>query len=176
MKQCIKCNDILTVENTKEYRLKNYVYTCNYCTNKQKKKEAAEYRKENKVLTQNRSKKYLASLKENDPYKYTAIQQRSSAFKRAKKFNLAFDLTNEYIQSLYVDVCPVLGIELKYGGGERCDNSPALDRINPKKGYVTGNVQVLSSKANMMKSNATEEEMMAFAKWVLERNGVAREK
>jgi hypothetical protein len=167
VKQCIKCSVLLSIENTKEYRLKNYVYLCNSCCNLQKKEEAKKFRTENVSTSQTRSRQYLANLKINNPRKYTAIQQRASALKRAQKFNLAFDLTTDYIQTLYVDICPVLGIELKYGGGERSDSSPSLDRINPKEGYVMNNVQILSAKANMMKSNATEEELIRFSNWVL---------
>jgi len=62
--------------------------------------------------------------------------------------------------------CPILGIPLfvgKKGGG---DNSPSLDQIVPGDGYVKGNVQVMSTKANAMKSNATPEELLSFANWV----------
>jgi hypothetical protein len=38
-------------------------------------------------------------------------------------------------------------------------NSPSLDRIDPTKGYVKGNVWIISSKANTFKSYATHEEL-----------------
>lgn len=63
------------------------------------------------------------------------------------------------------EYCPLLHIRLieavpqtgGKGGGR--DNSPSMDRIDPSKGYVKGNVQMLSYKANMIKSNATTEEI-----------------
>jgi hypothetical protein len=57
--------------------------------------------------------------------------------------------------------CPLLGIPLasaKGNGGPK-HNSPSLDKIIPALGYVKGNIQVISYKANVMKSNATLEEM-----------------
>lgn len=36
---------------------------------------------------------------------------------------------------------------------------PSLDRINPDRGYVPGNVQVISFRANTLKNNATREEL-----------------
>ena len=46
--------------------------------------------------------------------------------------------------------------------------SPSLDRIDSTKGYVPGNVWVISNKANRMKSNAAAEELIIFAKSVLD--------
>ena len=65
------------------------------------------------------------------------------------------------------DQCPILDIELKYGGGEKTKQSASLDRVIPERGYTKGNVMVVSQLANLMKNEATPEEMLTFAKWVL---------
>lgn len=86
---------------------------------------------------------------------------------RAKSKGLEFNLTVKDI--IIPKNCPILGIELicKSGkpGGQK--NSPALDRKDSKKGYTKDNIQVISHLANMMKSHATEEELITFAKWVM---------
>jgi hypothetical protein len=46
--------------------------------------------------------------------------------------------------------CPALGITLKIGSA-RSGASPSLDRIDPHKGYVNGNVRVISDRANQLK-------------------------
>ena len=61
--------------------------------------------------------------------------------------------------------CPLLGIELNFSSVGRGyhDDSPSIDRIDPSKGYVPGNVWIISSRANRMKSNATIEELQLLA-------------
>lgn len=90
------------------------------------------------------------------------------AQQRAKQQSLPFNL--ELKDITIPDKCPVLGIALEAHsgspGGTKC--SPSLDRIEPEKGYVKGNVRVVSQLANAMKANASVEELVKFAKWVLE--------
>lgn len=68
------------------------------------------------------------------------------------------------------DFCPVLGLPLyrNTGGLAQGPNSPSLDRIDPALGYVKGNVNVISSKANAIKSNATPEELLRVAAYYQE--------
>jgi hypothetical protein len=66
-------------------------------------------------------------------------------------------------------VCPYLGIPLVHGTGKLTRSSPTLDRITPALGYVEGNVEVISYLANAMKRDATEEQLIRFARTVLER-------
>jgi hypothetical protein len=81
----------------------------------------------------------------------------NNAKNRAKACGIAFDLT---VDDLVVPaVCPVLGIPLVVGTGFARDGSPSVDRFDPKKGYVRGNVRVISHKANTIKSNATIEDI-----------------
>lgn len=63
----------------------------------------------------------------------------------------------------------ILGLKLdefKGMSGGR-PNSPALDRIDNSKGYVKGNVMVISHLANQMKASANAEQLLSFANWVL---------
>lgn len=70
---------------------------------------------------------------------------------RAKTLGLPFDLTLE--DCTVPTICPVLGIELGYRKGQGYHPAtPSMDRIIPSKGYVKGNVRVISWKANMIKT------------------------
>jgi hypothetical protein len=93
----------------------------------------------------------------------------ASAKARARKLGLPFNLTSGDIQ--FPEVCPALGLTLISGAyvgtGKAADESPSLDKIIPSKGYVRGNVRVVSQLANRMKSNATPQQLRAFCRWGL---------
>ena len=87
------------------------------------------------------------------------------ARKRAKAKGIPCTLSKEDI--VLPTHCPLLGMELDYqgggGAGSTKPNSPSLDRVIPDLGYVPGNVQVISYRANTMKNAATIEELTTFA-------------
>ncbi|NCW69656.1 MAG: hypothetical protein EBV86_14045 [Marivivens sp.] len=87
---------------------------------------------------------------------------------RAKKTGKEFTITQEDLE--WPTHCPILGVELKYGGNstEEKHNSFSLDRIDNSKGYVKGNVRVISARANSLKSNATIEELENIIKYMKE--------
>lgn len=82
---------------------------------------------------------------------------------RAARQSVPFDIELSDIK--IPDKCPILGIEFSK---RDVDAAPSLDKIIPDKGYVKGNIQVISNKANRMKSNASIEELKLFSKWVCE--------
>lgn len=84
-------------------------------------------------------------------------QAYTHARKNASKRGRDFDIT---VHDLHVpEICPLLAIPIKTFPGRLCDNSASVDRIDTTKGYVKGNVWVVSNKANRIKSNATLAEL-----------------
>lgn len=75
---------------------------------------------------------------------------------RAKKNGMKFSLSREDIT--IPDICPVLGIRLVKGSGGFLANSPSVDRMDNNQGYVPGNVQVVSLRANLLKRDGTLDE------------------
>jgi hypothetical protein len=81
----------------------------------------------------------------------------TTAKARARKFGVPFSIVVEDI--IVPKVCPVLGIPLFRTPNKRTDNTPSLDRVNPKLGYVKGNIQIISWRANRLKCDASFEEI-----------------
>jgi hypothetical protein len=86
---------------------------------------------------------------------------------RARKKNIPVEVTVEYLKSIYPDdmICPVLGIKMEVGDKNRNVNSPSIDKIIPEKGYVPGNVIIVSMKANRIKADATPDEIIKVGKF-----------
>jgi hypothetical protein len=91
----------------------------------------------------------------------------SHAKARAAKRGTEFSITGHDVWPM-PERCPVLGfLFAEPVNGRPTRMSAALDEIIPGKGYVPGNVQWLSQKANAMKQDATPEELRMFAEWIL---------
>ena len=83
------------------------------------------------------------------------------AKRRAKDRNLEFNLTKDYIKSIFPkdNKCPVTGKEFQYGLKNR-NYAPTIDKINPKNGYIIGNVVIISHIMNAFKSDIDDIEMI----------------
>lgn len=87
------------------------------------------------------------------------------ARQRAKQNNIPFNLSAEDI--VIPRLCPVLGCRLRHGKNKRpIEQSPTLDRIVPSRGYVKGNVIVISSLANRIKSTANWRQILSVGMWL----------
>jgi hypothetical protein len=85
---------------------------------------------------------------------------------RALKKNVPFEIDFEYLFQIAPVCCPILGMTLQYGNGKTCDISASLDRFDPAKGYVKGNVWVICHKANRMKSDATIDDIASVCNYM----------
>lgn len=95
------------------------------------------------------------------------IKKNISCIKRRAKANgIPFSMSIEDVSPL-PSHCPVLGLELSYciASLRPTSNSPSIDRIIPELGYISGNVHIISNRANVIKHNATVEELVAIASY-----------
>lgn len=87
---------------------------------------------------------------------------KQNLYRSAKKRAIAKELEfNIELKDIHIPKkCPILKVPLI------CSTrySPSIDRIYPNKGYVKGNIAVISTLANSMKANATPKELLIFAK------------
>lgn len=80
-----------------------------------------------------------------------------SARHRAKRDGVPCTITAKDI--IIPEFCPALGVRLKAGDRHDHTNAPTLDKEIPALGYVVGNIRVISHRANLIKNNATPEEL-----------------
>lgn len=127
------------------------------------------------VVSGGRDKKYCSvkckakfTNRNRNPYK-TVFQNCKARVERegVRKWELDFDTFE------FPEYCKYLGIKLDYSYGKStiCGNSPSFDRIDSSKDYIPDNVQIISHKANTMKSSASSAELITFAKNVLLMHG-----
>lgn len=163
---CRRCNILRGRKNYKAnkegYLLAGKLYREN---NKSKVRiRTQKYYQEHKLLW----KKQDSALRAN-PSKYLW----KSAKNRAKKKHVLFEISVEDVTKVLPKNCrcPILGIPIKIQHGKCSPNSMSLDRINPKLGYVIGNIAVISHLANTLKSNQTDPAIFfKIGKWLEKQN------
>jgi hypothetical protein len=77
--------------------------------------------------------------------------------------------TRKYVSwegAQYPQVCSKWGIELDWGMDGIQYNSPSLDRIDPKFGYIPGNVRLVCQSYNMAKGNCPPDEWDVIEKQI----------
>jgi hypothetical protein len=89
----------------------------------------------------------------------------TAAKKRAAKLGVPFRLTADDVA--IPELCPALGFALyaidRPGGGS---NTPVLVAADPERGFVPGNVAVVSAVAARLLSEATPDQMLRVADWM----------
>ena len=118
----------------------------------------AEYRASDhgKEVRREEQRRRMANISVHQRKMRAVNSARQNARKHGREFAIAVaDLH-------WPDVCPVLGIRLNYGkstNGLLSYDTPSLDRHDHAKGYVKGNVVVMSWRANMLKRDASLDEI-----------------
>ena len=69
----------------------------------------------------------------------------------ARKIPVSSALTVDYLRSITVPVCPVSGTNLTQGA--LADSDWSVDRLDNNLGYVPGNLCMVSTRVNTLKSN-----------------------
>lgn len=125
----------------------------------------------NEYMKQYRKRRLENGLSRQDLYNYKWRAENPKKYllhnakARARKKGFDFDLTiNDFEIPSH---CPVLNLPLEQTWGEGTkDNKPSLDRIDSSKGYTKDNVQVISWRANNLKSDGSLEEFIKLVEFM----------
>ena len=107
---------------------------------------------------ENKDKRKIAqqNYRKENPVKYLIALAKRRAERRGIEFSIGPD-------DLSVpDICPLLEIPID-SYSKKPDFRPSIDRIDNSKGYVKGNVMIVSQRANRIKSDCCGEEMLLMA-------------
>jgi hypothetical protein len=147
---CRVCSYPLDKGKWLEYPKKKWNWQCRDCLN--------AYARTFKATNTKNKKKWHRDNPERVIY--------TRAKSRAKRDNLPFDL--ELSDIVIPSHCPVLNIPLVLAEDHVKGNSPTLDKIVPSKGYVKGNVCIISHRANTIKNDASQEDLEKVLAWLKE--------
>lgn len=160
---CDNCGKEFTVE-TRNEKLKVTKREHRFCPNCVKNLSTWERKRISMDKHPEVKQKYLEQKREQFLRGYIKHKLHQCEL-RAHKRGLDFNLTEEDI--IIPEICPILEVPLVIGEKGNYEYSPSIDRIDNSKGYVKGNIRIISKKANSMKNCASYEELVAFCKNVL---------
>jgi hypothetical protein len=144
----------VTPEDKKQKRREYYLRRKDYYLEQNK-----QWREANKEHRAQHAAKKHRERKEQNP----ALYLWKYAKARARYDNMDFDL--EITDIVIPAVCPYFKTPFVMNDQHL---AASLDRIDSNKGYTKDNIQVISYRANKMKNDATVQELISFAKGVLE--------
>jgi len=111
----------------------------------------------------NTCKKCEQKRSKNEYNKSPIPQMLSNSKIRALKKDIPHAINGAYLEKIWPkdNICPVLGnkFEMGFKYVKSKNLAPSLDRIIPKKGYIQGNLVIVSDIVNRVKSDATLEDM-----------------
>lgn len=117
-------------------------------------------RREQANINRNKNPRNNKGLSKTKEYKLW-----DSAKQRSRKYGRELDIG---VDDIHIpEFCPVLGFRLNRNSEKLGFDSPTLDRIDNTKGYIKGNVAVISQRANSLKQDSTIadlEKLIAYMK------------
>lgn len=102
---------------------------------------------------------YQREWRKRNPEKLHLNAARARAKRLGQDFNI--DISDIVIPQR----CPILDIPIIITRGRYTENGPSLDRIDNSKGYVKGNVRIVSCKANKHKADLSLEDIERLYKY-----------
>lgn len=126
-------------------------YTCRYCKGSQ----ICEH-----MIQRSR-------CKQCGGFKAWAKELVRAARKRAQKDNLPYELTVEWAVEKLEQGCPIFNRSFEIHNTVNGPWSASIDKFKPELGYTKENSFIISSLANRIKNNASSEQVMKVAEWMM---------
>ena len=148
MTQCAKCGiDLIVGTNWRPSVAKAKHKRCSPCISKERK---VYYQHNKEHIKKKRMQHYNSNI---------ALGMYQRIKNKSKALGIEFNLEESDI--IIPSRCPYLDEPLISGVWSQFN--PSLDRIDNSKGYIKGNIRVISRLANTMKSCATKKQLIQFA-------------
>jgi hypothetical protein len=116
--------------------------------------------------------KTIYQVKDRDDYRYQNTFYRQFISRKQKAIKAGIPFTIEFNQLEKPEFCPIFNTKLNYGwSGLKCrdPNKATIDKLIPELGYVSGNVFIISWRANKLKSDMSINELEKIMKYIKER-------
>jgi hypothetical protein len=163
MKICAKCKqEHIESDFYKNIRFKSgldsYCKSCKRIIQKEireRTKDRVSKQRKDRLKTDLIYKNHISEQKKAYYWKNIETRLFYATRSRCKRRNIVFLIGKNDIT--IPEKCPLLGVSF-----DRDRYSPTIDRLIPSLGYIPGNVQVISKKANTMKNDASFEELYSF--------------
>lgn len=118
--------------------------------------------------TKSSSKQWKKKIQLEDPIGYIKATWTKRKYERVKK-GKEFTITPEDL--IWPTHCPILGLELDYTG-KHPERGWSIDQLDSTKGYVKGNVEIISRRANTIKSYGSELGHQKVQEWMQSKQAV----
>jgi hypothetical protein len=165
LQQCRTCGEkkpiVAFTHATGRDGILRYRYECKVCTAAWKRNHLAkpEIRAKNRSYWNHYGKRLRATREGWARVCFKACKWR------CRSRGIVFNITVADILTVFPEdcICPVLGQVFEFG--KRSSMNPSLDRIRPELGYIVGNIAIISMRANLIKQDASAEELRLVASW-----------
>lgn len=169
MKKCSNCKlekpleDFYNDKHSKDLK----TYECKDCYIKRRVEKRDYHKNYQRELRKTDNEK----VKKSRNLSYQKTEPALKLFRQAKQRSdrKLIDFNIDVSDIIIPEVCPLLNVPFIIGTNYDYEYTHSIDRIDTTRGYVKGNVWVVSKKANSMKNSGTIQELLIFAKNILEK-------
>src|SRR5574337_3511 len=172
-KRCIACQEVKLLVHFNKYARSSdgHFYYCKECSRRKRRewyRNDPDYREKVSISSIARHNR----LGQNLRYRLSLLVKSTRS--RANKYHLKFDLDVLYLQCLFDaqnGLCALTKRKMTLGVVDRkkaSRDAMSVDRIKPDKGYVKGNVRLVTNQANVAKYRYDDNDLLEFCYTIIE--------